>query len=189
MIDVNEHNLDMTIELEVTDTITITVNDGDDTPSAIEGAKVTIGETEKTTESNGQVTFTEMTYDDYDVTVTANGYEDENETIQFRSNHKSFTISLTASGGEESDSVTLTILDNTYNAPVVGAVVVVYDVDESVVDPIIPAIYADNNGQVTFNIADGTYFLQVSASNYDQIGEEVTFEENHRNLTYKLTRQ
>ena len=68
MVDVNEHNLDMTIELEVTDTITITVDDGDDTPTAIEGAKVVIGETEKT-------------------------------TIQFRSNHKSFTISLTASGG------------------------------------------------------------------------------------------
>lgn len=99
MVDVNEHNLDMTIELEVTDTITITVDDGESTPTAIEGAKVVIGETEKTTDSNGQVTFTEMTYDDYVVTVTADGYEDEEGTIQFRSNHKSFTISLTASGG------------------------------------------------------------------------------------------
>lgn len=97
VVDVNENNLDMTIELEVTDTITITVDDGDDT--AIEGAKVTIGETEKTTDSNGQVTFPNMTYDDYEATVTATGYEDAEETIQFRSNHKSFTISLTASGG------------------------------------------------------------------------------------------
>ena len=40
-----------------------------------------------------------MTYDDYDVTVVAEGYDDEEETIQFRSNHKSFTISLTASQG------------------------------------------------------------------------------------------
>lgn len=99
MVDVNEHNLDMTIELEVTDTITITVDDGEDTPTAIEGAKVVIGETEKTTDSDGQVTFQNMTYDDYEVTVTADGYEAEEETIQFRSNHKSFTISLTASGG------------------------------------------------------------------------------------------
>ena len=89
----------MTIELEVTDTITITVDDGESTPTAIEGAKVVIGETEKTTDSNGQVTFQNMTYDDYEVTVTADGYEDEEEIIQFRSNHKSFTISLTASGG------------------------------------------------------------------------------------------
>lgn len=88
----------MTIELEVTDTITITVDDGDDTPNPIEGAKVTIGETEKTTDNNGQVTFTDMTYDDYTVSVTAEGYDDEEETIQFRSNHKSFTISLTAEG-------------------------------------------------------------------------------------------
>lgn len=99
VVDVNEHNLDMTIELEVTDTITITVDDGESTPTAIEGAKVVIGETEKTTDSNGQVTFQNMTYDDYEVTVTADGYEDEEGTIQFRSNHKSFTISLTASGG------------------------------------------------------------------------------------------
>jgi len=99
VVDVNEHNLDMTIELEVTDTITITVDDGEDTPTAIEGAKVVIGETEKTTDSDGQVTFQNMTYDDYEVTVTADGYEAEEETIQFRSNHKSFTISLTASGG------------------------------------------------------------------------------------------
>ena len=98
-IDFNEHNTDMTIELEVTDTITITIDDGDDTPTAIEGAKVTIGTVEKTTDANGQVTFTEMTYDDYDVTVVAAGYDDEEETIQVRSNHKSFTISLTASQG------------------------------------------------------------------------------------------
>lgn len=89
----------MTIELEVTDTITITVDDGESTPTAIEGAKVVIGETEKTTDSNGQVTFPNMTYDDYEATVTADGYEDAEETLQFRSNHKSFTISLTASGG------------------------------------------------------------------------------------------
>ena len=99
MVDVNEHNLDMTIMLKVTDTITITVDDGNNTPTAIEGAKVVIGETEKTTDSNGQVTFQNMTYDDYKVTVTADGYEYQEETIQFRSNHKSFTISLNASGG------------------------------------------------------------------------------------------
>lgn len=88
-----------------------------------------------------------------------------------------------------SDSVTLTILDNDTNLPISGAVVVIYDADESVQDPIIPTINADNNGQVTFNIVDGTYFIQVASSNYTQIYEEVTFDENHRNLTYKLTRQ
>lgn len=97
VVDLNEHNTTLTIALEITDTITITVDDGADTPAAIEGAKVVIGETEKTTDSNGQCTFTDMTYDDYTVSVTAEGYEDEEETIQFRSNHKSFTISLTES--------------------------------------------------------------------------------------------
>lgn len=86
-----------TVELEVVDTITITVDDGDDT--AIEGASVKIRTVTKTTDSNGQCTFTGMTYTDYSAEVSAEGYTTKTETLQFRSNHKSFTISLTAAGG------------------------------------------------------------------------------------------
>ena len=86
----------LTIEMDILDTITITVNDGTD---AIEGASVVIGETTKTTDSSGECTFTNMTYKDYSATVTATGYSNKTETLQFRSNHKSFTISLEAEGG------------------------------------------------------------------------------------------
>ena len=78
------------------DTLTITVDDGESTPSAIEGATVTIGETTKTTDSNGECTFTDMPYEDYTAEISATGYITKTETIAFRSNHKSFTISLTA---------------------------------------------------------------------------------------------
>lgn len=86
---------DLTVNVVLTaiDTLTIKVDDGTD---AIEGASVVIGETSKTTDSSGECTFTDMPYDDYSAEVSATGYTTKTESIAFRSNHKSFTISLTA---------------------------------------------------------------------------------------------
>jgi len=173
------------------DTLTVTVSDGTDT---ITGASVTIEEDTVLTDENGTASF-ELEYGDYTCTVTCTGYESVTESLSFRSNHKNFSITLTESGGEESDLVTITVLDDTTNDPVIKAGVIIFDVDESVQEPIVPYMEADNNGQVTFNITDGTYYIQItnpqteSSISYDEIGEEVTFDENHRNLTYKLTRQ
>ena len=95
--DISEHDTGFTIELTKVDTITITVTDSEDSPSAIEGATVVIGETSKTTDSNGECTFTNMPYDDYEATVSATGYVTKEEVeIAFRSNHKSFTVALEA---------------------------------------------------------------------------------------------
>ena len=82
----------------ITDTLTITVNDGE---NAISGATVTIGSDSETTDENGQAVFDDMPYDDYSVTVEADGYTDATETVQFRNNHKSFTISMTATVTDE----------------------------------------------------------------------------------------
>ena len=82
----------------VTDTLTITVNDGE---NAISGATVTIGEDSETTDENGEAVFEDMPYDDYSVTVEADGYDDATETVQFRSNHKGFTITMTATVTDE----------------------------------------------------------------------------------------
>lgn len=95
-VTVDDSHTSFTVELEVVDTITITVDDGTD---PVEGASVTIGETTKTTDASGECTFPGMTYDDYSATVSATGYTTATESISFRSNHKSFTVSLTASGG------------------------------------------------------------------------------------------
>lgn len=75
-----------------TDNLTITISDGTD---AISGATVTIGDASETSDSEGKVTFT-LPYDDYTAEVTAEGYNDAEESIAFRSNHKNFTITLTA---------------------------------------------------------------------------------------------
>lgn len=77
--------------------LTITVDDGADPAVAIEGASVVIGETTKTTNASGEVEFNGLPYEDVSVTISADGYTTATETLQFRSNHKSFTVSLTAS--------------------------------------------------------------------------------------------
>jgi len=86
-----------------TDTLTITVNDGE---NAISDATVTIGEDSETTDENGEAVFDDMPYDDYSVSISADGYTTATETLQFRSNHKSFTVSLTATGGTGTVTVT-----------------------------------------------------------------------------------
>ena len=76
--------------------LTITVDDGADPAVAIEGASVVIGETTKTTNASGEVEFNGLPYEDVSVTISADGYTTATETLQFRSNHKSFTVSLTS---------------------------------------------------------------------------------------------
>ena len=83
-----------TIALTPVGTLTVTVTDSEDTPSAIEGATVVIGETTKTTDANGKAEFPNLTYEDKSATISATGYTTKSETLAFRSNHKSFTVAL-----------------------------------------------------------------------------------------------
>lgn len=87
---------EVSVTLTPVDTLTITVDNGADPAVAIEGASVIIGETTKTTNASGEAEFTNMPYDDYTVTISADGYTTTTEELQFRSNHKSFTVSLTS---------------------------------------------------------------------------------------------
>ena len=73
-------------------TLTVKVKDGEDNVS---GATVTIGTTEKTTDSSGETTYS-LDYDNYTIMAEATGFEDYSENIKFRANHKTFTIPLEA---------------------------------------------------------------------------------------------
>lgn len=87
---------DTTLSIEmsiITDTLTVTVDDGE---NAISGATITIGTDEQTTDENGVATFEDMPYDDYSAEISATGYTTKTETLAFRSNHKSFTVTLVA---------------------------------------------------------------------------------------------
>lgn len=84
-------------ELTVTQrTLSFTVNDGADEPTAVSGAKVKIGRKTGTTGNAGGCTITSMPDGDHIVKVTADGYIDYEDTITSDSTHTSFTISLTA---------------------------------------------------------------------------------------------
>ena len=61
--------------------------------TGVSGASVTIGETTKTTGSAGGCTFT-LVDGDYDVTVTATGYEDAEDDITVAYDTTSFDITI-----------------------------------------------------------------------------------------------
>ena len=98
-------------------TLTIKVKDGE---SNVSGATVTIGSTEKTTDANGEVTYS-LDYDNYLVEVEKSGYLDYSENIKFRANHKTFTIPLEAEPSE-TGTVTVTCQDSNEDPIYLGTV-------------------------------------------------------------------
>ena len=88
------------------ETLTLTVVDEEEAP--VNEATVTIGSDVKLTDSDGVVEFV-LPYDDYDVTVEADGFATATETLAFRSNHKNFTITLETEG--TTGTVTVTCID------------------------------------------------------------------------------
>lgn len=77
---------------KVEDILKLTITDGTD---PIVGATVTIGSDSETSDESGEVEFT-LEYGDYSATIEATGYVTASEDLAFRSNHKNFTVTLTA---------------------------------------------------------------------------------------------
>ena len=77
-----------------TRTINFVINDGTD---PINQATVTIGETTKTTGSQGGCSFNDIEDGSVEVEVSADGYVTKTETIVVSEENTTFTISLTAS--------------------------------------------------------------------------------------------
>ena len=82
-------------ETPTTQDISFVINDGTD---PIQGASVTIGETTKTTGSQGGCSFTAIEEGTVSVEVSAEGYTTKTEDITVDSEHTSFTITLVLSG-------------------------------------------------------------------------------------------
>ena len=83
-------------------TVTITVTDDDDTPSAIKDATVKLSRKTATTNASGVASFSSVGDGNHTVKVTAEGYEEYSGTKTSDSTHTSFTIQLTAVTEEES---------------------------------------------------------------------------------------
>jgi len=83
-----------TLALTTLPTLTVTVTDDGETPTEISGATVTINDVEKTTNDSGVTTFL-LDYGDYEASVSAEGYDDKTEDIEFSATKTSATIKLT----------------------------------------------------------------------------------------------
>ena len=78
-------------------TLSFTVTDDEDEPTAISGAKVTVDNKKtSTTGAQGGCTVASVGDGTHSVKVTAEGYEDYTDTVTSDSTHTSFTIQLTA---------------------------------------------------------------------------------------------
>lgn len=90
-----------TLPLSELPTLTVTVTDDGETPTAISGATVTIGTTNKTTNASGEATF-KLDYGDYEASVSATGYTTKTADIEFTSSKTGATVKLTETQQEES---------------------------------------------------------------------------------------
>ena len=85
-------------------TLSFTITDDGDEPTAISGAKVTVDNKKTgTTGAQGGCTVSSVGDGAHSVKVTAEGYEDYTDTVTSDSTHTSFTIQLTAVTPEETD--------------------------------------------------------------------------------------
>ena len=83
-----------TLALTTLPTLTVTVTDDGETPTAISGATVTIDETDKTTNASGEATF-KLDYGDYEASVSATGYTTKTADIEFTASKTGATVKLT----------------------------------------------------------------------------------------------
>ena len=83
-----------TLALSELPTLTVTVTDDGETPTAISGATVTIGTTNKTTNASGEATF-KLDYGDYEASVSATGYTTKTADIEFTASKTGATVKLT----------------------------------------------------------------------------------------------
>ena len=83
-----------TLALDTLPTLTVTVTDDGETPTAINGATVTIDDVNKTTNSDGVATF-KLDYGDYEASVSATGYTTKTADIEFSASKTSATVKLT----------------------------------------------------------------------------------------------
>ena len=153
-------------------TLTITVTDGE---NAISGASVKIGSTTKTSNGEGKVTFTGLSYADYTVDVTKTGYYDFEDTARFRANHKNFTFAITTL-----PTLTVTVTDDGETPTAIsGATVTIDDVDKT----------TNASGEATFKLDYGDYEASVSATGYTTKTADIEFTASKTGATVKLTEE
>ena len=150
-------------------TLTITVTDG---TNALSGASVKIGSTTKTSNGEGKVTFTGLTYGDYAVKVTKANYYDLDDTVRFRANHKNFTLALS-----ELPTLTVTVTDDGETPTAINGATVTIDETSKTTNA---------QGKAEFKLDYGDYEASVSATGYTTKTEDIEFTSSKTSVTIEV---
>ena len=163
-------------------TLTITVKSDD---TAVSGASVTIGSTTKSTGSDGKASF-DLEYGDYEATISASGYETSTEELKFRSNKKTFTITLEESTAT-SGTLTVTTVDSE-QAPLESCMVFASDEQYDTVMEFYAALQQDPSILLSMGRADNTgEALMMTMSEEGQAVEPVITFEGGNHYLYAIT--
>ena len=153
-------------------TLTITVKSDD---TAVSGASVTIGSTTKSTGSDGKASF-DLEYGDYEATISASGYETSTEELKFRSNKKTFTITLEESTAT-SGTLTVTTVDSE-QAPVESCMVFASDEQYNDFMTFMGAVEQDPTIALGMGLTDNTgeALLMTMGESFQPVEPTITFE-------------
>ena len=159
-----------------TPTPTVTFNVVDERNQPIRNATVNIrGVGATITNQYGVAKFT-ISYDTYEVSVTAEGYTDYEGTVEFTENNKTFTITLNPVP-TPTPTVTLNVV-NEQNQPISNAQVGILGGGVTL---------TNQDGVATFTVQYGTLTVTAVAFGYRSYNGTVDFTENNDTFTITLT--
>ncbi|HCY01020.1 MAG TPA: hypothetical protein DG754_12845, partial [Bacteroidales bacterium] len=161
----------VTVDFEVKTVYTVTLTVVDDVAAPIQGATVTIGENEQTTDATGVVTFS-LIDGTYSYTVAKEGYVNVVGEIVVDGANVDETITLNSAY-----TVTLTVVDGT--TPIDGATVI-FNAGEG--------LTTDASGKVVISdVINGTYNYAVTKAGYVEATGEIAVDGANVEETISLT--
>lgn len=162
-VDDDTSTLDVTILAERT--VTITVEDGEG--NKVQGATVTIGEDEETTDASGKAEFTGLSDKTYNVTVEADHFTSVTVEKTVDSTHTSFTIEIT----EDANRTLRFHIEDEDGEDVDGATVTVDDYS--------PATSGAKGGCSISKVYDGEHELEVTKTGYVTVTKTIITNEDN----------
>ena len=158
--------------------ITVNVTDGTD---AISGATVVLSDggdvsSSKTTDSDGEVTYTDVANGEYTLTVSKSNYTTETKTVVVAGEDQEVNIELTPTR-----TISFTIQDSQDTPEAIEGATVTIDGDTAHKKTTGAA------GGCTATLADGEHTIVIEAEGYTTKTETITTDSTHASFTVSLT--
>ena len=158
--------------------ITVNVTDGTD---AISGATVVLSDggdvsSSKTTDSDGEVTYTDVANGEYTLTVSKSNYTTETKTVVVAGEDQEVNVELTPTR-----TISFTIQDSQDTPEAIEGATVTIDGDTAHKKTTGAA------GGCTATLADGEHTIVIEAEGYTTKTETITTDSTHASFTVSLT--